>query len=105
MDARWLAIAVVVLVSGFAATCRAEPFEDCPTNEDLRRELAELRQTVAELRERIHQLEYQQLPRLRPQTVQERPAPPALPSGLRFPIEVERAMMMPVGWPLRRHVR
>ena len=105
MLARSLVIALFVGAGLLTATCRAEPPESTPSLEELRREIAELRQTVADLRERIQQLEYERLPRMRSETEGAAPPEAAPPSWLRFPIAVERAMMLPVGRPIGRPLR
>lgn len=104
MLTRSLIIAVLIGAGPLIAIGRAEPLESTPVDE-LRREIAELRQTVADLRERIQQLEYERLPRMRSETEGAAPPKAAPPSWLRFPIEVERAMMLPVGRPIGRPLR
>jgi hypothetical protein len=94
MTARSLVIALFLAAGILTATCRGQSPESTPSLEGLRRDIAELRQTVAELRERIEQFEYDRLPCIR--AAAERPIPPnpASWSWLRFPIEIERAMMI-----------
>jgi hypothetical protein len=98
---RTSALAIAVILVGLADACGAEPAEDPASLDELRREVAELRQTVIDLRERIKQLEYERLPYMRAETVAPAPPEPARPGYLRFPIEVERAMV-PLSRPMRR---
>lgn len=91
-----------LLIGAFALAsllkpCLGQEPTDSPTNEDLRREVAELRATVAELAKRLETMEYQRMPRaeirspLLPEPRMAEPSymPPPVQLA-RFPVEVHQ---------------
>src|SRR6478735_9242360 len=91
-----LLIGTITLASLLNPCLGQEP-TDSPSNEDLRREVAELRATVAELAKRLETMEYQRLPRAEirsPLLPEPRMAEPSFMSPpvqlVRFPVEVHQ---------------
>jgi hypothetical protein len=90
-------ICLLVISSFVAARCVGQEPNEAQSNDDLRREVAELRAMVAELTKRLETLEYQEIPRAEirsPQLTEPRNVLPnyVWPTGqpVRFPVEVHQ---------------
>jgi hypothetical protein len=90
--AAWIVIGFVACGQGFC-----QEAAESPSNDDLRREVAELRATIAELSKRLETLEYQKMPRAElpiPQLAEPRnPVPSYIwptVQPARFPVEVHQ---------------
>src|SRR5437868_60212 len=90
-------IGLITLGSLIADTCLGQEPTDSSSNEELRREVAELRATVADLAKRLETMEYQRMPRAEirsPLLPERRMAEPSFMSPpvqlARFPVEVHQ---------------